>query len=182
MANLQGCFRKPGGPALSGHAAQRRSTGCLRIDPAGRIRHPVLRSVRRPGAPGCATVNCGHLPPILARAAGGIQRLTGTRLCWGLPGLVLHGSGHRSLPGRHAGAVLGWLTEAGIEAGEEFGKTGLIAMIEAGRTPRWEPPWIPICRGGAELQFRWPDRRHHRGGHPRRVSRPALRRKKNVFQ
>jgi serine phosphatase RsbU (regulator of sigma subunit) len=79
-------------------------------------------------------VNCGHLPPILARAMGGIERLEDNATVLGIfddwscteavvelePGdtLVLYSDG---------------VTESGIDAGREFGEDRLIEMIEAGR-------------------------------------------------
>jgi sigma-B regulation protein RsbU (phosphoserine phosphatase) len=79
-------------------------------------------------------VNCGHLPPILARASGRIQRLDGDATVLGVfPDWSCTEAAIDLSPGDTLVLFSDGVTEAGIEAGEEFGEDRLIALIEAGR-------------------------------------------------
>jgi sigma-B regulation protein RsbU (phosphoserine phosphatase) len=133
MANLQGCFRSQvdgRSPAALLSAVNRlfyESTPPEQFatlffgqydDQARRLRY----------------VNCGHLPPILAHAAGGIQRLGGDATVLGVfPDWSCTEAAIDLSPGDTLVLFSDGVTEAGIEAGEEFGEDRLIAMIEAGR-------------------------------------------------
>jgi sigma-B regulation protein RsbU (phosphoserine phosphatase) len=66
--------------------------------------------------------NCGHLPPVLLRADGTVERLSPTATVlgvfsnWTCDTLVLFTDG---------------VTEAGIESNEEFGEDGVLAVVRA---------------------------------------------------
>ncbi len=79
-------------------------------------------------------VNCGHPPPILARAGGGVQRLKANATVLGIFGDWSCMETEVELePGDALVLFSDGVTESGIDAGCEFGEDRLIEMIEAGR-------------------------------------------------
>jgi phosphoserine phosphatase RsbU/P len=134
MANLQGCFRSQ---------VERRSSMSALLAEVNRLFYEstlpeqyatVFFAQYDDQEQQLSYVNCGHLPPILVRTGGTIERLNGNATVLGIfddwkcaeavvalePGdtLVLYSDG---------------VTESGIDAGCEFGEDRLIEMIEAGR-------------------------------------------------
>jgi sigma-B regulation protein RsbU (phosphoserine phosphatase) len=139
MANLQGCFRSQvdrDSPAALLHEVNRLFFDSTPPEQYATVFFGQYDDLARR----LRYVNCGHLPPVLARAAGAIERLEGDATVLGIfrdwtcteavvdlaPGdtLVMFSDG---------------VTEAGIEAGQEFGEERLIAMIQAGRRSALEP-------------------------------------------
>ena len=134
MANLQGCFRS--------HVERRSSISTLLVE-VNRL-FVASTSLEQYATVFFAQyddrtqrlryVNCGHLPPVLTRANGSIERLEDNATVLGIfddwncteaavdlsPGntLVLFSDG---------------VTESGIDTGHEFGENRLITMIDAGR-------------------------------------------------
>jgi phosphoserine phosphatase RsbU/P len=134
MANLQGCFRSQ---------VERRSTTPELLTEVNRLFFTstppeqyatVFFAQYDDRKRRLRYVNCGHLPPMLIRASGGIERLEDNATVlgvfddWGCteaavdlePGdtLVLYSDG---------------VTDSGIDAGCEFGEDRLIELIEARR-------------------------------------------------
>ncbi|MGA2325644.1 MAG: SpoIIE family protein phosphatase [Bryobacteraceae bacterium] len=139
MANLQGCFRSQvdrASPAALLHEVNRLFFDSTPPEQYATVFFGQYDDLTRR----LRYVNCGHLPPVLARAAGAIERLEGGAMVLGIfrdwtcteavvdlaPGdtLIMFSDG---------------VTEAGIEAGKEFGEERLIEMIQAGRPSALEP-------------------------------------------
>jgi len=139
MANLQGCFRSQvdrASPAALLHEVNRLFFDSTPPEQYATVFFGQYDDLTRR----LRYVNCGHLPPVLARAAGAIERLEGGATVLGIfrdwtcteavvdlaPGdtLIMFSDG---------------VTEAGIEAGKEFGEERLIEMIQAGRPSALEP-------------------------------------------
>ena len=133
MANLQACFRSQSQDALRQPASMLRAVNKLFFESTPPEHYATLffgnyddrnRRLRY--------VNCGHLPPILLRADGTVERLPGTATVLGVfsnwsseectvdlapdDTLVLFSDG---------------VTEAGVETEAEFGEDGLLAVIRA---------------------------------------------------
>lgn len=139
MANLQGCFRSQvdrACPSALLHEVNRLFFDSTPPEQYATVFFGQYDDLTRR----LRYVNCGHLPPVLARAAGAIERLEGGATVLGIfrdwtcteavvdlaPGdtLIMFSDG---------------VTEAGIEAGKEFGEERLIEMIQAGRPSALEP-------------------------------------------
>jgi sigma-B regulation protein RsbU (phosphoserine phosphatase) len=133
MANLQACFRSQSQDALRQPASMLRAVNKLFFESTPPEHYATLffgnyddrnRRLRY--------VNCGHLPPILLRADGTVERLPGTATVLGVfsnwsseectvdlapdDTLVLFSDG---------------VTEAGVETEAEFGEDGLLGVIRA---------------------------------------------------
>jgi serine phosphatase RsbU (regulator of sigma subunit) len=133
MANLQGCFRS--------HAEGRTPAALLRdvnrlfwkSTPPEQYA-TVFFARYEESSRSLYYINCGHLPPVLARASGGVERLEGDATVLGVfsnwdceQRLV------RLNPGDTLIVFSDGITEAGIDAGAEFGEDRLIELIEANR-------------------------------------------------
>ncbi len=135
MANLQACFRSQSPETLRQPASMLRSVNKLFYDSTPPEHFATLffgaydnktRSLRY--------ANCGHLPPFLLRASGGVERLEATATVLGVFSTWI--SEERVvelLPGDTLVLFSDGVTEAGIEAGKEFGEDGLLEVIRAGQ-------------------------------------------------
>ena len=139
MANLQGCFRSQAhraSPAALLHEVNR-----LFYDSTPPEQYAtVFFGQYDDHARRLRYVNCGHLAPVLARAAGGIERLESDATVLGIfPDWTCTETLVELSPGDTLIMLSDGVTEAGIETGQEFGEDRLIAMIEAGRHSPLEP-------------------------------------------
>ena len=139
MANLQGCFRSQvdrASPAALLHEVNRLFFDSTPPEQYATVFFGQYDDLARR----LRYVNCGHLPPVLARAAGAIERLEGDATVlgifrdWTCTEAVVDLS-----PGDTLVMFSDGVTEAGIEAGQEFGEERLITMIRAGRPSALEP-------------------------------------------
>lgn len=92
-------------------------------------------------------INCGHLPAIVMRADGSVERLEAT----GLPlGLVAGWTGEAKTVALRQGDALyvcsDGVVEAGIESGCELGEEGLVSVIAADPHQDIEPAVARIAR------------------------------------
>jgi sigma-B regulation protein RsbU (phosphoserine phosphatase) len=139
MANLQGCFRSQAhraSPAALLHEVNR-----LFYDSTPPEQYAtVFFGQYDDHARRLRYVNCGHLAPVLARAAGGIERLESDATVLGIfPDWTCTETLVELSPGDTLIMFSDGVTEAGIETGQEFGEDRLIGMIEAGRHSPLEP-------------------------------------------
>jgi phosphoserine phosphatase RsbU/P len=134
MANLQGCFRSQVERRLSMSALLAEVNRLFYASTLPEQYATAFFAQYDDRVQRLRYVNCGHLPPILVRTNGSIERLNGNATVLGIfndwicteaaidlePGdtLVLYSDG---------------ITESGIDTGREFGEDRLIEMIEAGR-------------------------------------------------
>jgi sigma-B regulation protein RsbU (phosphoserine phosphatase) len=85
-------------------------------------------------------INCGHPAALLLRAGGAIERLEATALPIGVfPTWSCEEKSVSLAPGDVLIVFSDGVLEAGIERGEEFGESRLIAALEAARGPELEP-------------------------------------------
>ncbi|HYK17138.1 MAG TPA: PP2C family protein-serine/threonine phosphatase, partial [Bryobacteraceae bacterium] len=78
--------------------------------------------------------NCGHLPPLLVRADGSLERLEATATVLGV--FKQWSSDERSVELRPGDAVVLYtdgVTEAGVVSGAEFGEDGLLSLVQRSR-------------------------------------------------
>ena len=135
MANLQACFRSQAREALQHPASLLSCVNTLFYastpleqfatlffadydDRARRLRY----------------ANCGHLPPILVRAGGSVERLASTATVLGV--FERWASEEKTVdlePGDTLVIFSDGVTEAGIENDAEFGEEGLLEVIQANR-------------------------------------------------
>ena len=135
MANLQACFRSQAREALQHPASLLSCVNTLFYastpleqfatlffadydDRARRLRY----------------ANCGHLPPILVRAGGSVERLASTATVLGV--FERWASEEKTVdlePGDTLVIFSDGVTEAGIENDAEFGEEGLLKAIQANR-------------------------------------------------
>ena len=131
MANLQACFRSQPPEALQHPAAMLSSVNKLFYASTPQEHFATLffayyndhkRLLRY--------ANCGHLPPILVRAGGTVERLSSTAT---VLGVFEHWTSEERTIGLQPGDTLvifsDGVTEAGIESDAEFGEDGLLAVI-----------------------------------------------------
>lgn len=133
MANLQGCMRSQAG--LHRPAGLLGAVNGLFYDSTPPEQYATLfygeyddqtRQLRY--------VNCGHLPPVLVRNGGTLERLEATATVVGA--FQAWQSEERSLtlaPGDTLVIFSDGVSEAGIETGEEFGELRLVSLVQAGR-------------------------------------------------
>ena len=89
--------------------------------------HPTARTLRY--------VNCGHNPPLLLRAGGGVARLEATATVIGLlPFWDCSDAEVALCPGDLLVMYSDGVTEAGRDHGEEFGEARLLAAMRRNRT------------------------------------------------
>jgi phosphoserine phosphatase RsbU/P len=135
MANLQACFRSQAKDALRHPAGMLRSVNKLFYESTPPEHFATLffahyddreRRLRY--------ANCGHLPPILLRADGSVERLSSTAT---VLGVFSNWTSEEKVVDLKTGDTLvifsDGVTEAGIESDTEFGDEGLLSVIRANR-------------------------------------------------
>jgi phosphoserine phosphatase RsbU/P len=135
MANLQACFRSQSQDALRHPAAMLRSVNKLFYESTPPEHFATLffahyddheRRLRY--------ANCGHLPPILLRADGSVERLSSTAT---VLGVFSQWTSEEKIVDLKTGDTLvifsDGVTEAGIESDTEFGEDGLLSVMRAHR-------------------------------------------------
>jgi phosphoserine phosphatase RsbU/P len=131
MANLQACFRSQSQDALRQPASMLKAVNKLFCESTPPEHYATLffgnyddRSRR------LRYVNCGHLPPILLRANGTVERLEPTAT---VLGVFLNWSCEEGTVDLAPGDMLvlfsDGVTEAGVETAAEFGEDGLLRVI-----------------------------------------------------
>jgi sigma-B regulation protein RsbU (phosphoserine phosphatase) len=133
MANLQACFRSQPKDALQHPAAMLRSVNKLFFESTPPEHFATLffahyddreRRLRY--------ANCGHLPPILVRVDGTVERLHSTAT---VLGVFSEWTSEEKIVHLKSGDTLvifsDGVTEAGIESEAEFGEDGLLAVMRA---------------------------------------------------
>jgi len=135
MANLQACFRSQAPEALYHPAETLRAVNKLFYDSTPPEHFATLffgyyddrtRHLRY--------ANCGHLPPLLVRADGSLERLEATATVLGV--FKQWSSDERSVELRPGDAVVLYtdgVTEAGVVSGAEFGEDGLLSLVQRSR-------------------------------------------------
>lgn len=135
MANLQACFRSQAPEALLHPAETLRAVNKLFYDSTPPEHFATLffgyyddrtRHLRY--------ANCGHLPPVLVRADGSVERLEATATVLGV--FKQWTSDERSVelqPGDVVILFTDGVTEAGVTSGAEFGEDGLLALVQSAR-------------------------------------------------
>jgi len=135
MANLQACFRSQSQEALRHPAETLRAVNKLFYESTPPEHFATLffghyddrsRQLRY--------ANCGHLPPLLVRADGPVERLEATATVLGV--FKQWSSEEQSVELRPGDAVVLFtdgVTEAGVDSGTEFGEDGLLSLIQAAR-------------------------------------------------
>jgi phosphoserine phosphatase RsbU/P len=136
MANLQACFRSQSQDALRQPASMLRAVNKLFYESTPPEHFATLfygnydDRTRR-----LRYANCGHLPPILVRAGGAVERLPATAT---VLGVFKEWSSEESTvdlaPGDTLVLFSDGVTEAGVETEAEFGDDGLLAVIHANRS------------------------------------------------
>jgi phosphoserine phosphatase RsbU/P len=135
MANLQACFRSQSQDALRQPASMLKAVNKLFCESTPPEHYATLffgnyddRSRR------LRYVNCGHLPPILLRANGTVERLPPTAT---VLGVFLNWSSEEGsvdlAPGDMLVLFSDGVTEAGVETEAEFGEDGLLRVIRENR-------------------------------------------------
>lgn len=133
MANLQACFRSQSQESIVQPALMLRSVNKLFYESTPTEHYATLffgtydNRTRR-----LRYANCGHLPPILLRADGTVERLTSTAT---VLGIFSKWTCDERTVDLHSGDTLvlfsDGVTEAGVETEEEFGEDGLLAVIQS---------------------------------------------------
>ncbi len=133
MANLQACFRSQPQEALQHPATMLRSVNKLFYESTPPEHFATLffahyddreRRLRY--------ANCGHLPPILVRADGSVERLSATVTDLGV--FSSRTSEEKTIELKTGDTLVIFsdgVTEAGIESDAEFGEDGLLSVIQA---------------------------------------------------
>ena len=133
MANLQACFRSQPKDALRRPVELLRTVNEL-------FRHSTPTEHFATLFFGCYDdqtrrlryANAGHLPPLLVRVDGSIERLASTATVLGV--FSAWSSEERSIdlnPGDRLVLFSDGVTEAGVDSGREFGENGLCAALRA---------------------------------------------------
>jgi sigma-B regulation protein RsbU (phosphoserine phosphatase) len=133
MANLQACFRSQSQESIVQPALMLRSVNKLFYESTPAEHYATLffgtydDRTRR-----LRYANCGHLPPILSRADGTVERLTSTAT---VLGIFSKWTCDERTVDLHSGDTLvlfsDGVTEAGVETEEEFGEDGLLSVIRS---------------------------------------------------
>ncbi len=133
MANLQACFRSQPSDAIQHPAALLRAVNKLFYESTPPEHFATLffahyddreRRLRY--------ANCGHLPPILVRADGSVERLSATATVLGVFSNWDSGEGTVDLRTGDTLVIFSdGVTEAGIESDTEFGDAGVLSVIQA---------------------------------------------------
>src|SRR5277367_4200173 len=129
MANLQACFRSQPLEALQHPAETLRVVNKLFYEstPAEHFATLFFGYYDDPSRQ-LRYANCGHLPPLLVRADGSVERLEATATVLGV--FQNWRSEERAVelrPGDHVVLFTDGVTEAGMDSGVEFGEDGLLA-------------------------------------------------------
>lgn len=135
MANLQASFRSQISLALSDPGALLASVNKLFYDSTPAEHYATLffaqyddrtRTLRY--------VNCGHVPPIVLRSNGGVERLGATATVLGLfPNWRCDQESTRLDAGDSVVLFSDGVTDSGIESEQEFGEDRLIDLLQASR-------------------------------------------------
>jgi sigma-B regulation protein RsbU (phosphoserine phosphatase) len=134
MANLQACFRSQDRGVLMQPARVLRTVNRHFYESTAAERFATLffgvyddRSRR------LRYVNCGHVPPLLRRASGAVERLEPTATPLGAFEDWACGEESTMLePGDRLTIYSDGVTEAGIDSGEEFGEERLLRLLGRG--------------------------------------------------
>ncbi len=140
MANLQACFRSQSQDALRQPASMLKAVNKLFCESTPPEHYATLffgnyddRSRR------LRYVNCGHLPPILMRANGTVDRLEPTATVLGVFANWSSEEGTVDLaPGDTLVLFSDGVTEAGVETEAEFGEDGLLRVIRENHSGKAE--------------------------------------------
>jgi sigma-B regulation protein RsbU (phosphoserine phosphatase) len=133
MANLQACFRSQPIGALEHPAAMLRSVNKLFYESTPPEHFATLFFAHySDGEQRLRYANCGHLPPILMRADGAVERLSSTAT---VLGVFSHWTCEENVVDLKTGDTLvifsDGVTEAGVESDAEFGEDGLLSVMAA---------------------------------------------------
>ena len=135
MANLQACFRSQPREALERPAELLRAVNKLFYDSTPPEHFATLffghydDRLRR-----LHYANCGHVPPLLVRANGSVERLAATATVLGV--FTNWTSEERNIdlkPGDTLVLFSDGVTEAGIDSEEEFGEDGVLSVIRSSK-------------------------------------------------
>jgi sigma-B regulation protein RsbU (phosphoserine phosphatase) len=133
MANLQACFRSQPQDTLQHPASMLRSVNKLFYESTPAEHFATLffahyddreRRLRY--------ANCGHLPPLLVRSNGAVERLSSTATVLGV--FSVWASEERTVELQTGDKLVIFsdgVTEAGVESEAEFGEDGLLSVIRA---------------------------------------------------
>jgi sigma-B regulation protein RsbU (phosphoserine phosphatase) len=135
MANLQACFRSQSQDALLHPASMLASVNKLFYDSTPPEHFATLFFGHYDdGNKTLRYANCGHLPPVLLRADGTVERLTPTAT---VLGVFSNWTCEERTVHLQTGDTLvlftDGVTEAGIESDQEFGEDGVLAVVQANR-------------------------------------------------
>jgi sigma-B regulation protein RsbU (phosphoserine phosphatase) len=134
MANLQGCFRSQVSRRLSTSALLAEVNRLFYASTPPEQYATVFFAQYDDRARRLRYVNCGHVPPVLVRASGGIERLEDNATVLGIFGDWSCTEAVVDLaPGDTLVLYSDGVTDSGIDEGREFGEDRLIDMIEAQR-------------------------------------------------
>jgi sigma-B regulation protein RsbU (phosphoserine phosphatase) len=138
MANLQACFRSqaPGALLRPSEVLQAVNKHFLNSTAAERFA-TLFFGVYNDRTRKLRYVNCGHCPPLLLRASGEIERLQPTATMLGaFPNWTCAEAATEIRFGDYLVLYSDGVTEAGIEAGEEFGDERLLETLLGNQ---WKP-------------------------------------------
>jgi len=138
MANLQACFRSQPPGALMNPSNVLKTVNRHFFESTAAERFATLFfGVYDDRTRAMRFVNCGHLAPLLLRMSGEVERLEPTATMLGAFREWRCGEGATELlPGDTLVMYSDGVTEAGIEAGNEYGEDRLIERM---RAHQWDP-------------------------------------------
>jgi len=131
MANLQALFRSQSNQASVDLKAYLRSVNRLFFESTAAEHYATLFfGLYDEPSQGFRYINCGHEPPLVARAVGEIELMEPTATVLGAFAAWNCSEGQvRPAPGDLVVAVSDGVTEAGIDTGEEFGEERLRDLV-----------------------------------------------------
>jgi sigma-B regulation protein RsbU (phosphoserine phosphatase) len=135
MANLQACFRSQSQEAMIHPASMLRAVNRLFYESTSPEHYATLfLGMYDDQSRRLRYANCGHVPPLLLRANGTVDRLQPTAT---VLGVFSNWSCEEQSVDLHPGDALvlftDGVTEAGVENDQEFGEDGLLATVQANR-------------------------------------------------
>ncbi|MFN7997495.1 MAG: SpoIIE family protein phosphatase [Bryobacteraceae bacterium] len=135
MANLQALFRSQSYQATGNPEAYLQSVNRLFFESTAPEHYATLFfGVYDDSSRRLRFINCGHEPPLLARATGDIEQLDATATVLGAFRLWCCSEREIQLnPGDLLVIVSDGVTEAGIDGGEEFGERRLADLVRVAR-------------------------------------------------